>query len=381
MRILLISFLGLVILLWLTTLGYLAVLLLLSRNRRRSNLTVEDWPEIAVVIPTYNEEDHLSHKLADLERTNYPDNLLHILVIDGGSKDRTTAIAQQKTSHSEPIRVVRLAGAKNKIEQVIHCLKLLHYPFIVFTDADTCLDPACIKELIQHLLSDTKTAIVGAIVKPQSRLLEEQIHWALLNSLWWLEGEALSSASFSGVCYAIRTGTVRWLDKDIKAEDIHLSLTACAGGHRVRLARSAIAHELRVPQKFEDFLRFRRRRGSRYVTALRHFACPGLLPFSWRIVRWFRLWQFVVVPWLAIACIGLGLILSATSHWRYPAIISSLFIVPALIAVSALKKKISKTIGWSRLIVASARYLALFLISLVTLNRGRFPVIPSGGHP
>jgi cellulose synthase/poly-beta-1,6-N-acetylglucosamine synthase-like glycosyltransferase len=381
MRILLISFLSLAILLWLTTLGYLAVLFLLSRTRRRSHLTVEDWPEIAVVIPTYNEEDHLPHKLADLERSNYPDNLLHILVIDGGSKDRTTALAQQKTGRGEPIRVVRLAGAKNKIEQVIHCLMLLQYPFIVFTDADTRLDSACIKELIRLLLSDPKTAIVGAIVKPESCLLEEKIHWALLNSLWWLEGEALSSAGFSGVCYAIRSGTVRWLDKDIKAEDIHLSLTACAGGHRVRLARSAVAHELRVPQKFEDFLRFRRRRGSRYVMALRHFAYPSPMPFSWRIVRWFRLWQFGVVPWLATACIGLGLIVSATSHWRYPAILSSLFIVPALSAVPVLNRKISKKIGWSRLIVASARYLALLLISLVTLNRGRFSEIPRGVHP
>jgi cellulose synthase/poly-beta-1,6-N-acetylglucosamine synthase-like glycosyltransferase len=365
-------FVGLSILLWLTSFGYLAVLYLVSRVRRRAQAPIQEWPDIALVIPTCNEEEFISQKFANLEETDYPSDRLHLLVIDAGSEDRTTSYVQDKIRNGDNIQLVRLAGAKSKIEQVIHSLKLLKQKFIVFTDADSRLEPSCVKELVRLLLVDPQTAIVGATVKPESHLLEELIHWTLLNRVWWLEGEALSSAGFSGVCYAMRRESIRALDKEIKAEDIHLSLTACASGHRVRLGRSAVAHELRVPQTTRDFFRFRRRRGSRYVTALRHFDRQDSTPFSWRLVRGLRLWQFGVAPWLAMVFVVLALALLATPYWTCAVIASSVFLIPTLGGFPLLNREIGKVFGWGELILASARYLALLLISLLTLHRYPF---------
>ena len=80
--------------------------------------------------------------------------------------------------------------------------------YVIVTDADTRLEPNCVTELVATLLADPQTAIVGATVRPASALLEERIHWWFLNHLWWLEGEALSAAIVSGVCYAARRRAV-----------------------------------------------------------------------------------------------------------------------------------------------------------------------------
>lgn len=48
--------------------------------------------EISIIIPTLNEEEHLDRLLATLEA--HPD--LEIIVIDGGSRDRTAALARSR---------------------------------------------------------------------------------------------------------------------------------------------------------------------------------------------------------------------------------------------------------------------------------------------
>jgi cellulose synthase/poly-beta-1,6-N-acetylglucosamine synthase-like glycosyltransferase len=362
-------FIGLSVLLWLTTFGYFIVLWILSRMKRPIDRSIEEWPDVAVVVPTYNEEQFISAKFSDLNSIDYPSERLHIYIVDAGSTDQTIVNVQEKINGGEKIQLMVLEGIRNKIEQVTHSLSLLKEQFIVFTDADSRLEPGCIRQLIRLLIADPQTAIAGAMVIPETALLEEKIHWTLLNHLWWLEGEAFSAAGFSGVCYAMRKDSVTWLDKAIKAEDIHLSLTACAGGHRVRLVQSAIAYELRVPQNVQDFFQFRRRRGSRYVTALRHFDGKQFSPISWRLVRGMRLWQFRMMPWLAIAFVILLLFLLTTDFWIYTIVALLAFILSGLGVVNFLHNQNGKRVSWRNLFSSSARYFAFLMISLLTLNQ------------
>jgi succinoglycan biosynthesis protein ExoA len=51
-------------------------------------------PFMTLVLPTLNEERHLEHCLRSLLDDPYPRDRLEILIVDGGSSDRTVAIAQ-----------------------------------------------------------------------------------------------------------------------------------------------------------------------------------------------------------------------------------------------------------------------------------------------
>jgi hypothetical protein len=138
---------------------------------------------------------------------------------------------------------------------------------------------------------------------------------------------------------------------------------------RVRIAREAVARELRVPQTIREFLRFRRRRGASYLNEILHFQHPAEAPAAWRLARFIRLWQFVGVPWLGGAAIVMAALLLATASWPLVPVVALAFIVPCL---SYADPRRGRPVGgprWPMLALAVCRYPLLFLMSLLTLAK------------
>jgi cellulose synthase/poly-beta-1,6-N-acetylglucosamine synthase-like glycosyltransferase len=282
LQMLLIGFLAAAAVLWASVFGYIALLLAMAIRSRTARSpgatagrTAGELPAIAVVVPVRNEETLIAAKLADLRRTDYPANRMVTIVVDGGSTDRTAALVEAERARGAAVELVRVEGARGKAEQLNAIFDRLHPDAVIVTDVDAALDPGCIRALIDALRADPRTAIVGARIRPATSLLEERIHWWLLSSLWWLEGEALGAGAVSGVCYAIRPSAFVPLPADCTAEDIRLALDVCARGSSVRLCRTALATELRVPQTVREFLLFRRRRGGGYVRELLRARVPA----------------------------------------------------------------------------------------------------------
>ncbi|MBM3296798.1 MAG: glycosyltransferase [Candidatus Aminicenantes bacterium] len=88
----LIVFLASASVLWLSTLGYVLLLEVARFFRRRPRTALPDWPRIAVVVPTLNEEARIGDKIEDLRRTDYPAERVRWVIVDGGSGDRTAAV-------------------------------------------------------------------------------------------------------------------------------------------------------------------------------------------------------------------------------------------------------------------------------------------------
>jgi hypothetical protein len=355
-------------LLWLSVYGYALALGLVAARRRARPAPASDPPEIAVVIATLNEEDRILARLADLRRTDYPRDRMSVIVVDGGSTDDTTARVQGEIDRGEPIGLVRLEGARGKMEQIRHALEKVDAPIAVITDADAALEPSCIRELVGTLQADPRTAVVGAVVRPVTGLIEERIHWWILNRLWSLEGEALSSAGISGLCYAIRWGNLRPLVREARAEDAHVALVAGAHGFRVRTCPSAIASELRVPQRPGELVRFRRRRGEVLIHELLHAAPGPQTPVGWRLARAMRLWHFLWAPRAAAGLLAVGVPLAAWGYGSWIATAVAAFAAPPLVALYASPEFASERRPWWRLAVASARLGMLTAGALVALR-------------
>jgi cellulose synthase/poly-beta-1,6-N-acetylglucosamine synthase-like glycosyltransferase len=361
------------VVLWTSIFGYVAALVVVAARRHSRAGAAEEigtcprFPQIAVVVPVRNEEKLVAAKLADLRKTDYPPELLAIVVVDGGSTDRTAAIVEAERAHNSALRLVRVDGSRGRADQLNAVLPTLLQEIVVVTDVDAELDPACIRALVESLLELPATDVVGARIRPASRLLEERIHWWLLSSLWWLEGEALGNGQVSGVCYALRKSAVSTLPSDCTADDIHFGLLASARGRQVRLCRTALATEMRVPQTLRELLTFRRRRGSGYLRELRRTR-PAAAPVSWHLMQAFRLYHFFVMPLLATALSCASLYLLTTAQWQWPILAGFAFALPTTLAMSA-----STTLGegrrWWRLGFAAGRLAGLVWFSLLALPR------------
>jgi cellulose synthase/poly-beta-1,6-N-acetylglucosamine synthase-like glycosyltransferase len=366
-------------LLWISTFGYISVLRLLELTKKPPPKSSQQHPEIAVVIPTLNEAHSIREKIKDIELSEYSKDQIKIIVVDGGSTDRTVKIVEHEISCGKKIQLICMNGTPSKVNQVNHVLSNSAEEIIIFTDADSRLDPSSIRELVHTITSDSETALVGATVKPKSTLLEEQVHWGVLNTIWWLEGEVFSSAGISGVCYALNRNMFRSIAPSAIAEDIHLGLDISARGYRVRICPKAVAYELRVPQTAREFVNFRRRRGVSYVNELVHSPTHTDPPLGWKIVRFIRLWQFTWIAWLGLATVITGCLLLMTPHWPFLFLALLVFIFSVLFLVFSVRKNLEEKPGYMRLLFAICRYPILILVSLLTFKKITSPMGPIGG--
>jgi cellulose synthase/poly-beta-1,6-N-acetylglucosamine synthase-like glycosyltransferase len=354
------------VVLWLSTLGYLLVLAAL-RRRQRALPAPSTLPDIAVVIPTLNEERLIAAKLDDLARTDYPRERVTVLVVDGGSTDATCTLVEQAMARTSGLRLMRVAHPRGQADQVCQALEALPHEVVVVTDADARLEPSCMRELVLELARDPQLAVAGALVRPETTLLEERLYWWALTRLWWLEGEALSAAMVSGACYAVRASAVRPRSRDSRALDVSLAAGASARGMAARLCRAARATEVRAPRSPREFVRFRRRRGAGYLDEIRR--APGAsAPLRWRVARAVRLWQMRVVPWIALALALAAPVLLGTPRWGWPLLAAAAFLLPVagLLAVS---DTMDDAPSWWRLALGAARALALTWLALALLRR------------
>lgn len=367
MTVLFLVFIGITTLVWLSVYGYPFALWMIAARKYRTDRQITDFPCIAIVIPTLNEKDFILSKLEDLKSLDYPKDSMTVYVIDGGSTDKTRELVRQEIERGENIRLLCKTDSKEKFDQIRHGFDHIKHDVIVVTDADSLLESSCIKELVSLLVLNPDVAVAGATIKPKSSLLEEHIHWKLMNYLWWLEGEALSAASVSGVCYACRPKKFFLSDRDIKAEDIHLALNASSQGYPVRICRTAYATEIRVPQTAAEFIQFRRRRGGGYVSELLRSKHIRHVPLGFRLARIMRLWHFRVLPKIGIGLTLLSIALLFTSYrvWLIPIVIA--FAAPALILLLRSDIASVEKLRWLKLSGAACRLIILTIISMLGL--------------
>jgi len=297
------------LLVWLPTVGYFVALELALRLRgdRRPPPDPASWPPVAVVLPVRDEETWIDDRLRDFARLDYPPDRLELWVVDGGSRDRTVARIEAAATDDPRMQLLRIEDSRSKMEQIRLALEKLRTPVAVVTDADVALAPETIRALVRVLEDDPGTALVGAHIEPDTPLLEERLHWWLLDRLWWLEGEVLGAAGVAAPCYALRPDLLREaLPADVTADDVHLALIAGSRGWRVRRAPTARVRELRVPRTAAELLRYRRRRGGGFVQEVRTFLWRDGLGLRFRAALALRYWQLRIVPRLA-----LGLLVAA----------------------------------------------------------------------
>jgi len=376
------AFVGTVVLVWLSAFGYLLLIAAVARLRRRPPAGTASASRVAIVVPTLNEEDTISAKLDDLKLTDYCTSRLSLLIVDGDSHDRTREIAERKLTAGFPFPAsfITVRGCPGKLRQFRNALELTSDEIVVCTDADSRLEPGCVRTLVEALQRDSTTAVVGATVRPRTTLLEERIHWWFLNTLWRLEGDAFGAAMFSGVCFAVRRQVVLAALERARpgmTDDVFISDAVSASGAAVRLCRNAIASETRVPTTLRELLAFRRSRGKNYFGSLRGIGHHLTGPAGWRLARALRLWHFTATPGLCGALAVVGTLLPLAGQWMWPLLGAVALVAPPLIAVNLSRTLRLAEPSWLRRTVGLLRLAALTWFALVTLSRRPTQMAPS----
>lgn len=123
-------------------------------------------PTISVVIPTYNSEDTLDDCLSALLNQTYPTEKIELVIVDGGSKDRTLKICERYRARvvKNPFRLADGANGGKSIG-----LRSSNGEVVCFLDSDNVVKPRSFLESMVELMVNNPSV---AICEP-SRFLEK----------------------------------------------------------------------------------------------------------------------------------------------------------------------------------------------------------------
>ena len=134
---------------------------------------------VAIIIPTLNEEKFLSRCLDSVIAQSFPFEEMDIMVVDGGSRDKTREIVNEYHQHYENIRLIDNPG---KIQSIAFNIGIKNStaPYIVRLDAHAYYKPYYIEGCVKGLKEDSNRGNVGGQwnIQPQNDSL-----WATTNAI------------------------------------------------------------------------------------------------------------------------------------------------------------------------------------------------------
>jgi poly-beta-1,6-N-acetyl-D-glucosamine synthase len=319
-------------LVWYTYLGYGAVLYALVlvqrlfRGRRPTpdeHASDDHWPEVSLVVAAYNEENWIANKVANHLALDYPEGKLHHIIITDGSDDRTPEIARSFPG----IEVYHEPERRGKIAAVHRVMPFLKTPIVVFTDANTLLNPEAIRRIVRHYTDPQVGAVAGEKRVQMSssdaaHAAGEGIYWKYESLLKHLDSELYSVVGAAGELFSIRRELYFPVPEDTVIEDFFMTLTIAKGGHRVVYEPEAYAVEgpsASVPEELKRKIRIAAG-GLQAIGRLKELLNPfkyGVLSFQYVSHRVLR-WTLTPLALLGVLVFNFWLVSPETDQWLAP---------------------------------------------------------------
>jgi cellulose synthase/poly-beta-1,6-N-acetylglucosamine synthase-like glycosyltransferase len=171
--------------------------LLFGRPRRRAPIT----PSVAVVVAAHDEEERIGAKIANIRASRYPRDRLEVVVASDGSGDRTAHEARRAGADAviELPRVGKLSAINAAVERSAG-------EILVFTDADSTLEPESVASLVSSFADPDVGAATANVVRVGSDGVAggEGLYWRYDQWIKRLEDRLGSAVSADGNLYAVR---------------------------------------------------------------------------------------------------------------------------------------------------------------------------------
>jgi cellulose synthase/poly-beta-1,6-N-acetylglucosamine synthase-like glycosyltransferase len=136
----------------------------LYRGKRLKNKTSrkdDSLLGVSIIVPTLNSESTIDECLRSILELDYPKQLLEVIVIDGGSTDKTTELAK-----AHPVKLV--FSQLNPPAAYNLVLKNIVNPIIGLIDSDAKVEKQWLRKLVKHL-DDPKVAGASGTVETWNR--------------------------------------------------------------------------------------------------------------------------------------------------------------------------------------------------------------------
>lgn len=240
-----------------TYLGYGILVTILVKIKelfkRPSKVKTRDdkLPKVTLLIAAYNEEDIIQQKMENNYSLDYPSELFEICWVSDGSTDRTNELLEpyllDKDVNKPKVTLIFKPERGGKTAALNHAMKLIKSPIVVFTDANTMLNPQAISEIVKQFSNPKVGCVAGekrvTIGTGSGAASSEGIYWKYESFLKNMDWRLYSTVGAAGELYAIRSNLFRPLPQDTLLDDFVLSMKIAEEGYRIAYCPTAYAQE------------------------------------------------------------------------------------------------------------------------------------------
>lgn len=261
-------------------------------NRRAKDISPQELPAVTMVVPVYNEAEHLPEKLASLRETDYPSGKLEIVFVSDGSTDGSNEILEGwQDGRFIKIFLNERGGKANALN--LGVARASNH-ILVFSDASTIFARDTVRKLVRHFANSRVGAVCGALNfrhTAESRQTEG-VYWKYETMLRLMEARLGATLTASGAVYAMRRECFHALGKDAILDDLVTPMNARRAGMEVVYDPEAEAVDLAASNVAGEFARRVRIavgsfKAMSYVLRVPLDAVTCLALLSHKLLRWF----------------------------------------------------------------------------------------------
>ncbi len=138
----------------------------MSGNRVISEKVANDTlPTVSVIIPMKNEEQYIAQCLQSVINQDYPKELIEVIVVDGGSNDRSSQIVKKLAEEHSNIKL--LGGPRVNCPAAMNTgIKDATGEFISKVDAHGYVAPDFLRISAKYLSKEANIKCVGGPIRP-----------------------------------------------------------------------------------------------------------------------------------------------------------------------------------------------------------------------
>jgi cellulose synthase/poly-beta-1,6-N-acetylglucosamine synthase-like glycosyltransferase len=312
---------------------YPLIVTMLSTRQRHPVRHSRFEPSVCLFITANDEATVIAAKLANALALEYPRRRLEILVASDGSVDATNAIV--RTFAPEGVRLLAFPERRGKVAAINDGMATVTSEIVVFSDANTFLEPGALGALVRNFADATVGAVSGDVMLEGERAAlgrSEDLYYRYERWLQACESQIGTMVGVDGALYAIRRELFVAPPIDTILDDMAIPMAVTRGGRRVIFEPEAQAHERGSDTAIEEFMRksrvvagavqFLSRRDSSVPRQNRQLVVAMI---SHKALRWLS-------PVFALLAFGASSALAAYSTWFLVAACGQLLFLLAGIA-------------------------------------------------
>lgn len=249
MTLLEITFFTLLFIVFYTYLGYGILLWILVKIKQlfckeKQYPAAGELPEVTLFITAYNEEQMIAEKMKNCHELDYPKDKLKIVWVTDGSNDNTN----EKLKAYPNVNVYFSPERKGKTAAMNRGIQFITTPIVVFTDANTFVNPQAIREIVTCFNNPKVGCVAGekrifVHHKEGAAAGGEGIYWKYESLLKKLDAKLYSAVGAAGELFAVRTSLYEQMPNDTLLDDFILSLRITMKKYIIAYCDKAYAQE------------------------------------------------------------------------------------------------------------------------------------------